>query len=259
MKNADHWIQRFTQLEKAQHALSEEAVKEIENIYRAAQKNIESKIAVWLQRFAENNEISMLDARKLLSKKQLEEFKWDVFEYIEKAKENAVTGQWVKQLENVSGRFHISRLEALNINLEHSLQELFTKEHKIIDDTLREDFEETYCRTMFELQKGFNIGFDVAKPNNAYISKVLSKPWATDGYNFSERIWKNKTLLINTAHKVISQNILTGEDPQKAINAISKQLNTSRYNAGRLVMTEQAYFSSLAQGECYKDFGVEKI
>ncbi len=183
----------------------------------------------------------------------------DVFEYIEKAKENTITGQWMKQLENASAKFHISRLEALNINLEQSLQELFIKEHKIIDDTLREDFEETYCRTMFELQKGCGIGFDVAKPNNAYILKVLSKPWAADGYNFSERIWKNKALLINTAHKVISQNILTGSDPQKAINAIAKQLDTSKYNAGRLVMTEQAYFSSLAQGECYNNFGVKKF
>ncbi len=75
MKNSEYWTERFTQLENAQHALGEKAVKEIENLYRTAQKSVEEKIAVWFQRFAVNNEISMADARKWLNEKQLDEFK----------------------------------------------------------------------------------------------------------------------------------------------------------------------------------------
>ena len=35
-------------------------------------------------------------------------------------------------------------------------------------------------------------------------------------------------------------------------------MENSRYNAGRLVMTEEAYFSSAAQKDCFNELGVEQ-
>lgn len=238
--------------------MGSEAVAKIESLYRAAQHKIEGQITAWYERLAKNNEISMAEARKWLKGKELREFKWDVGDYIEYGKENGMNQMWMKELENASAKFHISRLEALNISLEQSLQELYLKEEKIVDSTLSDVYKEGYYRTMFELQKGFSIGFDVAKVNNNYVAKVLAKPWAPDKYNFSERIWQSKTKLINTVHDEISQSLLLGEDPRKAIGSISRKMETSRFNAGRLVMTEEAYFSSLAQGECFKELDIEK-
>ena len=256
--NSEYWKQRFTQLEAAQNALGKEAVAQIEKIYRDTQKQIEGQIAAWYERLAKNNDISISEARRWLKGKELKEFQWDVGEYIKYGQENAMNQMWLKELENASAKFHISRLEALNISIEESLQELYLKEEKIVYNTLDDVYKEGYYRTMFELQRGFSIGFDVAKVNNRYVEKVLAKPWAPDQYNFSERIWKSKDQIINEAHKAISQNLLTGADPRKAIDIISKKLDTSKYNAGRLVMTEEAYFSSLAQGDCYKELGCER-
>ena len=256
--NSEYWKQRFTQLEAAQNALGKEAVAQIEKIYRDTQKQIEGQISAWYERLAKNNNISISEARRWLKGKELKEFKWDVGEYIKYGQENAMNQMWLKELENASAKFHISRLEALNISIEESLQELYLQEEKIVHSTLDDVYKEGYYRTMFELQRGFSIGFDVAKVNNRYVEKVLAKPWASDQYNFSERIWKSKDQIINEAHKAISQNLLTGADPRKAIDIISKKLDTSKYNAGRLVMTEEAYFSSLAQGDCYKELGCER-
>lgn len=238
--------------------MGKEAVAKIESLYRTAQRTIEGQITAWYERLAKNNEISMAEARKWLKGKELKEFHWDVGDYIEYGKDNAMNQMWMKELENASAKFHISRLEALNISLEQSLQELYLKEEKVVYNTLDDIYKEGYYRTMYEMQKGFSVGFDVAKISNDYVAKVLAKPWAPDKYNFSERIWQSKTKLINTVHDEISKNILLGEDPRKAIDSIVKKLGTSRYNAGRLVMTEEAYFSSLAQGECLKDLDVEK-
>ena len=258
MKNSEYWKQRFTQLEAAQNAIGENTKADIERIYREAQRTIEGQITAWYERLMKNNDISMAEAKKWLRGKELREFHWDVGDYIKYAKENAMNQMWMKELENASAKFHISRLEALNISLEQSLQELYLKEEKIVYNTLDDVYKEGYYRTMYEMQKGFSVGFDVAKISNDYVAKVLAKPWAPDKYNFSERIWQSKTKLINTVHDDISKNILLGEDPRKAIDSIVKKLGASRYNAGRLVMTEEAYFSSLAQGECLKDLDVEK-
>lgn len=258
MKNSEYWQERFRQLEEAQNRLAQTSFKEIEAQYRAAQKELEGKINTWYQRLAKNNNVSMAEARKLLSANELEEFKWSVWDYIKHGEENALDGQWIKQLENASAKFHISKYQALMIDTRQSFEQMFGKQLGTVTDTMGKVFESGYYRTAYELQKGMSIGFDVGKINREEVEKVLSKPWAADGKNFSERIWGNKEKLINEVHTQLTQNIITGADPQKAIDAIAEKMNTSKSNAGRLVMTEEAYFSAAAQEKSYKDLDVEQ-
>lgn len=258
MKNSEYWQERFRQLEEAQNRLAQTSFKEIEAQYRAAQKELEGKINTWYQRLAKNNNVSMAEARKLLSANELEEFKWSVWDYIKHGEENALDGQWIKQLENASAKFHISKYQALMIDTRQSFEQMFGKQLGTVTDTMGKVFENGYYKTAYELQKGMGIGFDVGKINREEVENVLSKPWAADGKNFSERIWGNKEKLINEVHTQLTQNIITGADPQKAIDTIAKKMNTSKSNAGRLVMTEEAYFSSAAQEKSYKDLGVEQ-
>jgi len=55
----------------------------------------------------------------------------------------------------------------------------------------------------------------------------------------------------------LAQNMILGRSPDESIKAIAAKVNTSRANAGRLVMTEQAYFTSLAEKNAYKELGVD--
>lgn len=259
MKNADYWAQRFTQLEDAQNQQGADALKKIEAQYRQAQKQLEAQISTWYQRFAKNNGITLAEARQWLTGKDLKEFKWDVQDYIKYGQDNALSGGWMKELENASAKYHISKLEALKIHTQQSLESLFSKQGLTVSGALSDVYTSGYYHTIYELQKGFNIGWDIAGIDEAQLEKVLAKPWAADGYNFSERIWKNKDKLISEVHNELSQNIMLGADPQKAIDALAKKMNTSKHNAGRLVMTEEAYFSSTAQKEAFQELGVEQF
>ncbi len=258
MNNADYWKIRFGQLEAAQNQKGADAYAEIERIYRQAQKEIEGKISAWYQRFAINNGVSMAEARKMLSGTDLKEFKWDVKDYIKYGQENELLGGWTKELENASAKFHISRLESLKIHTQHSLEVMFEKQLGIVSGTMTDILESGYYHTAYELQKGFGIGWDIAGLDQSHIEKLLSKPWAVDGKNFSERIWGNKQKLISEVHNELTRNVMLGQNPQKAIDAIAKKMKTSKHNAGRLVMTEEAYFSSAAQKDCFNDLDVEE-
>ncbi|MCD8089554.1 MAG: minor capsid protein, partial [Clostridiales bacterium] len=249
---------RFEQLEAAGNSLSAETLRDIERQYRAAQKEIEGKISVWFGRLAENNGVSLSEARRMLSKAELKEFKWDVKDYIKYGEENALNGKWMKQLENASARYHISKLEALKLQIRQSVEALFAKQEKSLTEGLSEVYKMGYYNTAYELQRGFNKGFNVGAIDQRQVEKILAKPWAVDGVNFSDRIWNNKDRLVSELHNQLTRSVLTGADPQKAIDAIAKKMNTSKSNAGRLVMTEGAYFSSAAQKDCFNDLGVEK-
>lgn len=258
MTNAEYWKQRFTQLEAAQNRKGAGAYLEIEKQYKAAQNELEAQIARWYQRFADSNGISLAQAKQWLKGQDLAEFKWDVKEYIKYGKENAINGAWVQELENASSKFHISRLEALQIQTQNSLETMFAQQMGTMKKALSDVYASGYYHTAYAVQQGFGLGWDIAGLDQAQIEKVLSKPWAVDGYNFSTRIWNSKTKLIGEVHNELSKNLLTGADPQKAIDSLAKKMGTSKSNAGRLVMTEQAYFSSAAQKDCFNDLDVEE-
>lgn len=258
MDNAEYWKLRFEQLEQAQNQKGVKAYADIERQYKEAQKQLEGQIARWYQRFATNNGISLAEARQYLKGADLKEFKWDVQEYIKYGQDNALNGGWMKELENASAKYHISKLEALKVQTQHSLEVMYAKQFGTMHGALSDVFESGYYHTAYELQHGFNVGWDIAGLDQAQIEKVLAKPWAADGYNFSERIWGNKNKLISEVHNELSRNIMLGADPQKAIDSLAKKMNTSKNNAGRLVMTEEAYFSSAAQKDCFESLGVEQ-
>lgn len=258
MTNAEYWKQRFTQLEAAQNRKGAGAYLEIEKQYKAAQNELEAQIARWYQRFADSNGISLAQAKRWLKGQDLAEFKWDVKEYIKYGKENAINGAWMQELENASSKFHISRLEALQIQTQNSLETMFAQQMGTMKKALSDVYASGYYHTAYAVQQGFGLGWDIAGLDQAQIEKVLSKPWAVDGYNFSTRIWNSKTKLIGEVHNELSKNLLTGADPQKAIDSLAKKMGTSKSNAGRLVMTEQAYFSSAAQKDCFNDLDVEE-
>lgn len=258
MNNAEYWKLRFEQLEQAQNQKGVKAYADIERQYKEAQKQLEGQIARWYQRFATNNGISLAEARQYLKGADLKEFKWDVQEYIKYGQDNALNSGWMKELENASAKYHISKLEALKVQTQHSLEVMYAKQFGTTHGALSDAFESGYYHTAYELQHGFNVGWDIAGLDQAQIEKVLAKPWAADGYNFSERIWGNKNKLISEVHNELSRNIMLGADPQKTIDSLEKKMNTSKNNAGRLVMTEEAYFSSAAQKDCFESLGVEQ-
>ena len=112
MSNADYWKKRFLQLEESQNQKGKNCCKEIEQQYQTSIRSIDKKINEWYGRIAVNNDVTMQEAYKLLDADELKEFKWDVNQYIKHGRENNVNGRWVKELENASAKYHISRLEA---------------------------------------------------------------------------------------------------------------------------------------------------
>ena len=259
MKNRDYWKRRFEILEQSAVDKGQEYLKTLDREYRTAMRNIESEISVWYQRFATNNGISLTEAKKWLNVSELKEFKWNVDDYIKFGQKNALNGKGMKELENASARVHISRLEALQIEIGRQIEVLYGNQLDGIDNLARRVYEDGFYHTAFEVQKGFNIGWDLTPINKNQLDRVISKPWTLDKKTFSDRLWKHKGDLVSTVQTQLTQGILRGDSPDKAIKAIAKQFNVSKNQAGRLVMTESAYFASESQKDCFNSLDVERF
>ena len=258
MRNKKYWKERFRQLEASEHHSSEKLVEEVGQQMRRAEAEITRKINAWYGRLAANNGISMAEAKKLLNRKELEEFRWDVNDYIKYGKENAINGQWMKQLENASARVHISRLEQLKLQVQQEAERLYGNYLDGVDRHIKTLYEEGFYKTAYEIQKGIGVGWNLTGVDSNRLDKIIRKPWAADGKNFSERIWSSKQQLVENVHTSLTQMCILGQSPDKAIASLAHAMHTSKNQAGRLIMTESAFFGSESRKDCLNELGVEQ-
>ena len=259
-RNGEYWKRRFDFLEQVEHSKTTEYIKDLNELYGKAISNCDTEISKWYQRLADNNGISFTEAKKLLNKNELKEFKWTVEEYIKHGKENAVNQKWIKELENASAKVHISRLEAMKMQMRQQVELITANEAQGVEGLLKDVYEDSYYRSIFELQKGFGIGTSFSRLNSDTISKIIHKPWAADGSDFSERIWgKYRPELINHLHTELTQAFIRGENPKTLAKAIAKKFETTQARAENLVLTESAFFRASGQKKAYENMNVDKF
>lgn len=257
-KSNSYWQKRMAALEDSQYKRSAEYYRDVQKQYREASNSLQIDIERWYQRLADNNGVSYAEAKRLLKKNELDEFRWTVEQYIKAGEENAVDQRWMKELENASARHHISYLEAMKLQIQQHAELLSTEFEGGITEFLHKSYGEQYYHTAFEVAKGTGVGSNIVQIDSRTIDTLIKKPWAQDGKNFSDRIWTNKNKLVNNLHTELTQNIIRGSDSKQAISSLSQTMEVSRAQAGRLIMTESAAISSTAQKECFKDLSVEK-
>ncbi len=257
-RNGDYWRERFRKMEEAQKERSIEKAREIQEQFDRTLSELDKKINVWYKRLADNNDVSLAEAKRMLDKKELREFRWSVEEYIKYGKENDETGQWVKELENASSRVHIGWLEARKMEIRAAAEKLYGKFAGTAGEHIRDTYADNYYRTAYEIRKKAGIDVNIQALDENMVEKIISNPWAVDGKNFSERIWQDKRKLINTMHQSLTRMCITGAPPDAAVSEIAKAMNVSKKRAWTLVMTETAAFSNKARQECMNDLNVEE-
>jgi SPP1 gp7 family putative phage head morphogenesis protein len=260
MKNSEYWQKRFELLEVSQINKGIEFNHDLKKQYEIAKAYIQGRIADFYMRFAENNELDNLaDAKKLLKKDELEEFKWTVYEYIDNAKAHGADKDWIKKLENASIKARVSRLEYIKMQIQQQAELLTALKAEGVKKLLTDVYYDKYIKTAYEISKGLGVGFEVYGLNTETVKKIITKPWAPDGSNFSKRIWgSHRAQLINSLKTQLSQSIIRGNGPKEAIEIISKLFDVDYNKASNLVQTELAFFSSAAQKDMFDELNVEK-
>ncbi len=259
MPGRDYWKKRMETMEEQSHKKGTEYAEFAQKQFYRAERNIDREIAKWYGKLADNNGLSYSSARELLRKDELEEFHWSVEEYIKKGELSNYTDQWNEKLKNASAKVHISRLEAMKLQMQQECEVLYGNLHDALDDKLRDIYTDGYYRSIYEIQKGYGVGSAFNRLDTRRIETAVNSAWAQDGRNFSDRIWKNKNKLINELNKELTQAIILGGNYQDAIKKLTKRLNVSQSNVSKLVYTESSAIYSKSQKDCYKELAIREF
>lgn len=257
MKSSAYWHKRGEQIAETQHRKADQyAQRRLKGEYARAMAEIEKEIDVFYSRFALNNgTMSYADAQKILNGNELKDFHMGVERFIELAKDNP-DGQWTKMLNNASYKVRVSRLQALQIQMQGVIQNLSMAEDKGLSGLLSDVYTDSYYRTIFEVQKGIGLGGSFARIDLDTLETVIKNPWI--GSNFSQRIWGDNNRLVQRLITEFSQALIRGEGARQSAHILADRMNVGYRAAERLVRTETSHIQNEAAFSGYKASGVVK-
>lgn len=251
MHNSQYWDKRALDKYDFVEKQSEEYMDKIKSIYTHAFREIDKDIhrvyTNYLKDLKNNSELPEIDTQKLkelLTKSETEKT-W---------KELRQKGLDKYIQDNYKAR--ISRLEQIQAQIYSKIKMISYKENETATEMYKGVINDSYYKTMFDIQQGFNQDFEFSRLDNNLINTVLDNKWS--GKNYSQRIWKNTDILAEKVSDIVGGGLIRGQSIEKMSRQLREQFNTGKYYADRLARTEMCHFYNEADRMAYEELGVDK-
>ena len=249
--NGAYWRKRAIELAEKQKREDDDLCLRFHREYERILHELDKELSIFYARYAANESISMADARRLLRDAELEDFRMSLDEFRDKA----LAGGFDKELEEVYLRSRISRLQALQTQVELRMMELFGSQRDVLRDHLQERYTDTYYRTVYAVSQQADVASTFARIAPQTVEKLLATPWA--GSEFSSRIWADKDKLTRELMQTLSRGFVRGDSLDRMTKEFTQRMGVSESRAATLIHTESAHMAAEAAEQGYRETGVK--
>ena len=228
--------------------------REMAKIYNSSLEDIQRHIDADIQRFAHKEGVSMAEAKRIISKTDVEAFQATAKRYVE---EKRFTPKANTELRRYNITMRSNRLELIQARINLDIIALTLEEERLTAQHITEE-------TIKEYEKQAGI-LGMAAPSQAQLNTLATAILLSDvsGATFSDRIWANQAELRSEVNKVIERALIRGEHPRKSAANI-KRLIRDEYGkkqraAERILITETSRAQTIAGVEAFKKAEVDKM
>ena len=250
--NRAYWrkrtVRQAEQQMQADEALNQRLAREYERILH----ELDEDLVGFYARYAQNESISMAEARRLLQSAELENFRMTLDEFRDKA----IAGGYDKELNEIYLRTRVSRLQALQTQIRLRIQELFQDQQEQLHDHLAGIYMDTYYQTVYAVSQQTPVLASFARIDTDTVEKLLSKPWLDS--DFSRRIWADRDKLLRELETALSRSVVRGEPLQRVSKQFAERMGVSQSRAATLIHTESAHATAEASARGYQETGVHE-
>lgn len=254
MNSEKYWARRADARERAWHKKSQETIeKELARYYARSLAEIQKDIQALYGRFAADNHLSQVEARKLLQGQEFREWRYTIQEYVKQI--NAGNTGLLKELNTLAMRSRISRLDKLYSDTVMELDSLGRKTSASMKKFLSDAYKDNYFQSCYEIGRTVGLKSPRVVVSRKSLEDVLRDRWS--GKNYSERIWKNQKLLGQTLKQEMVTAVHRGESVEVISKRIAQRMNVASSNATRLVRTELNYVENRAALDSIRASGMD--
>lgn len=253
---SNYWQERMEQNLIAVEDLELEFEKTLISLYNQAIKEMKSTLNTFYAEYATDNKISLAEAKKVLTSKELSELKKEVQDYIQLLNQYEATNkkEFLDKLETMASRVKVTRLQAIMLELEYELTKLLASQEDAQTSMYQQGYEQSYYNTVYNLQVNLGVGVDFTRPTKNLVVTALNEEYL--GQNFSDRIWKNKDLLLANLQLELTKGFLMGKSNKQVAESLAKTLNSNYYSAETLARTEMNNICNQAALRAYSSQNV---
>ena len=228
--------------------------REMAKLYRNSAEDIQRHIDADIMRFAAKENVSMAEAKKIISKTDVEAFQSTAKKYVE---DKDFSPKANKELRRFNVTMRTNRLELLQARINVDTIMLAWEEEQLTAKYITEEVIKERIR-----QSGI-LGMTV--PSSSQLETLARSVLLSDvsGATFSDRIWANQNELRSNINQAIERALIRGEHPRNAAASI-KRLVRDEYGmkkraADRIAITEVARAQTIAGVEAFKAAEVDKM
>lgn len=253
--NKEYWKLRKEELDNIQENMKADNLykKKLAKLYNLAQEEIEKDIAKDIERFANKESISMSEAKKRISKMDVENFSERAKKYVD---EKDFSEKANKELREYNVTMRTNRLELLQAKMNLNTVELANAEEHMLQEHLAKSFIAEY-----ERQAGI---LGLSTPNSVELKRIATSFVEAEFRNvtFSDNIWQNQKELQEGLENALRRSIMRGENPRKTGSQlqklVKKEFELKKYAADRIAITEVSRIQTESQRKSFNDGGFEE-
>ena len=259
-----YWQQRVIDADARKEQAIAKALPELLSHMQDARRSLEKEINAFYARYATNNKITLAEAQKALSLSELADFKGDLKAFKKLAKQSI--GTFNLQLENLSVKARITRLEALLAQCDAVLQNCYQQQRAVIEGVAGALAQEQYLHALYDIEQYTGFQFPFSQLSSDRIAKMLEMP--VQGVDISTSLWWQDFDTGYQIRRVLNNMFTTGRPPQDFAKELQRiigrrdaegNLTGKTYEAYRLLYNESSHVSEQAKLAAYEDDGIDEL
>lgn len=259
-----YWEQRAADAAARQDAAIARALPELASALQEARRELQKEIEAFWSRYAKNNAVSLADAQKALSLEELADFKGDLKSFRRLAKRSI--GTFSLEVENLSVKARITRLEALQAQCDAILQRCYQRQREAIEAAAQGLAVEQYDHALYDIEQYTGFQSSYAQLPARAIHQMLAMP--VQGSDLSTALWRQDMDAGFQIRRMLGLMFTTGKPPQDFAKEMQRiigrrdaegNLTGKTYEAYRLLYNESAHVSEQAKLAAYGEDGIEEL
>lgn len=229
-----YWEDRAKEIIDEESKSDYEIAKEIQRIVDEMNADIEDEINRFYTRYAINEGISFVEAKKKIDAVDVQQFSQKAKEYVENKDFSEKANQ---ELKAYNTKMYVSREKLLQAQLGL----IVTYAYAQIEQSMYNYMESAYYRA---LKQQAGILGETLQVSINDVKTIIFTPF--EGHKWSTRLWSDMETVRRHVQKTTRHVLLRGRHPYEFVKDLRKDTGATTYNMKRLLLTETARVQTLA-------------
>lgn len=252
----NYWRKRELENMKKNKKTDAEIAKAIRSLHNQTTKEIEQQINAFYGKYATTEGITMAEAKKRVSKLDIDEYAKKAKRYVEGAHSGnefiaaqSFTPQANAEMAIYNLTMKVNRLELLKANIALDLAAMTSDEERFLLEKFTDAAREEFAR-----QSGI-LGMTIAQ-NEKLVSNIVNASF--HNATWSERLWANQQVLKAELETLLTRGIIQGKNPKVLARDLRKSFDASIADSERLLITELARIQEEVFRESMEQAGIDE-